>query len=175
MNQTVAAKPEPQRMGLVLTCEGMGDALFALAVIRKLRRAFPYRFDLFTRHAELFKACPYVDSIRPLDEAAGARLPAPVRARVRDRQAAALEDGYLRLHQRAARPGNALLRREAARVFSAGARPRRALRRGLNTSRTWRTRSWPIESWQRLADMLVARGLKVAVVGRTSPASRTRC
>ncbi|HET9653219.1 MAG TPA: glycosyltransferase family 9 protein, partial [Usitatibacter sp.] len=31
---------------------------------------------------------------------------------------------------------------------------------------TWPTRSWPVESWQRLANELVARGLTVAVVGR---------
>jgi ADP-heptose:LPS heptosyltransferase len=36
----------------------------------------------------------------------------------------------------------------------------------LNTSMTWPTRSWPLEHWQRLANALVARGLKVAVVGK---------
>ena len=42
----------------------------------------------------------------------------------------------------------------------------------LNTSMTWRTRSWTMENWQRLADALLARGLTVAVVGKdvTSPA-----
>jgi ADP-heptose:LPS heptosyltransferase len=36
----------------------------------------------------------------------------------------------------------------------------------LNTSMTWATRTWPIESWQRLADELSSRGHSVAVVGR---------
>src|ERR687890_414916 len=36
-----------ERVGLALVCEGMGDCLFAQAVIRKLRRSAPYAVELF--------------------------------------------------------------------------------------------------------------------------------
>jgi len=169
MNQTVAAKPEPQRMGLVLTCEGMGDALFALAVIRKLRRAFPYRFDLFTRHVELFKACPYVDSVRPLDEAAVRAYPHQF---VRMFETDKLPHWKMDTFDFISVPlGQGTLSFAEKQLEYFPQEPDRAERFDvvLNTSRTWRTRSWAIEDWQRLADALVARGLKVAVVGKDVP------
>ena len=59
----------PERVGLVLGCRGMGDCLFAQAVIKKLRRVAPQRLDLFTHNPELFRACPYVENVYPLDDA----------------------------------------------------------------------------------------------------------
>src|SRR6188768_3684802 len=71
MNWTGATTPRPQRLGLALTAEGMGDCLFAMAVIRKLRQSYAGNpIDLFTWHPALFKACPYVDTVQLLDDAA---------------------------------------------------------------------------------------------------------
>ncbi|HFQ13720.1 MAG TPA: hypothetical protein ENK40_02875, partial [Gammaproteobacteria bacterium] len=36
----------------------------------------------------------------------------------------------------------------------------------INTSMTWESRSWPIDYWQRLADILLGKGYSVAVVGK---------
>ena len=58
-----AVNPGRERVGLVLTCEGMGDCLFAQAVIRQLKKSSDYDFDLFTYHPDLFRACPYVDRV----------------------------------------------------------------------------------------------------------------
>ncbi len=52
-----------ERVGLVLGCRGMGDCLFGQAVIKKLRRVAPQRFDLFTHNPGLFHACPYVENV----------------------------------------------------------------------------------------------------------------
>ena len=168
MNHTVAAHPQPERRGLVLLSEGMGDCLFALAVIRKLRRAFPYRYDLFTFHPELFKACPYVDSVRPLDdpELQGGRYP----------------HKFLRLFELDKLPhwkmdtfdfisvplgqGQLSFAEKQLEYFPVEEDRAEAFDVVLNTSITWKTRSWPAENWQRLADTLVARGLRVAVVGK---------
>ena len=156
-------------MGLVLPCEGMGDALFALAVIRKLRRTFPYRFDLFTRHTELFKACPYVDSVQLLEEAAVKAYPhQSVRMFELDKLPHWKMDTFDFISVPLAQ-GTLSFAEKQLEYFPQ--EPDRAERFDvlLNTSRTWRTRSWPVESWQRLSDMLVARGLKVAVVGKDVP------
>jgi ADP-heptose:LPS heptosyltransferase len=166
MNSTVAQQPQAERMGLVLTCEGMGDCLFALAVIRKLRRTFPYRFDLFTRQPELFRACPYVDSVRPLDEAAVRAYPHQF---VRIFETDKLPHWKMDTFDFISVPlGQGQLSFAEKQLEYFPQEPDRAERFDvvLNTSRTWRTRSWPIEHWQRLADVLVARGLKVAVVGK---------
>ena len=166
MNSTVATNAQPERMGLVLMCEGMGDALFALAVIRKLRRVYPYRFDLFTRHTDLFRACPYVDSVRLLEDAAVRAYPHQF---VRMFEIDKLPHWKMDTFDFVSVPlGQGTLSFAEKQLEYFPNEPDRAERFDvvINTSRTWRTRSWPIESWQRLADVLAARGLRVAVVGK---------
>jgi ADP-heptose:LPS heptosyltransferase len=166
MNATVATNPQQERMGLVLTCEGMGDCLFALTVIRKLRRTFPYRFDLFTLHPELFKACPYVDSVRPLDDPA---LPTYPHKYVRMFELDKLPHWKMDTFDFISVPlgqGELSFAEKQLEYFPVEEDRAEAFDVLLNTSQTWRTRSWPAANWQRLADTLVARGLKVAVIGR---------
>ena len=168
MNTTAAVDPQPERMGLVLLCEGMGDSLFALAVIRKLRRTFPYRFDLFTLNPELFRACPYVDTVRSLND--------PIL------QAGAYPHKFVRIFELDKLPhwkmdtfdfisiplgqGQLSFAEKQLEYFPVEEDRAEAFDVVLNTSMTWKTRSWSTENWQRLADTLVARGLKVAVVGK---------
>ena len=153
-------------MGLVLACEGMGDCLFAMAVIRKLRRSSNYTFDLFTHHPELFAACPYVESAQPLDEAAVRAYP---HRTVRLFELDKLPHWKMDTFDFISIPlglGQLSFREKQLEYFPR--EPDRAERFDavLNTSMTWATRSWPLQHWQRLADALVGRGLRVAVVGK---------
>jgi len=156
-------------MGLVLTCEGMGDCLFAIPVIRKLRRTYPYRFDLFTFHPALFKACPYIDEVRHINDPT---LPYYRHNKVRMFELDKLPHWKMDTFDFISVPlGQGTLSFAEKQLEYFPQEPDRAERFDvvLNTSRTWRTRSWPIEHWQRLADLLVARGLRVAVVGKDVP------
>lgn len=155
-----------ERVGLVLACEGLGDCLFALAVIRKLRGTSHYEFDLFTHHPGLFEACPYVASARPIDDPALAAYPHRV---VRLFELDKLPHWKMDTFDFISIPlgmGQLSFREKRLEYFPR--EPDRAERFDvvLNTSMTWATRSWPVESWQRLADALRARGLTVAVVGK---------
>ena len=50
-------------IAVVLLCEGMGDYLFAIPVIKKLSNVLTEKdskFVLFTHHPNLFKNCPYI-------------------------------------------------------------------------------------------------------------------
>ena len=155
-----------ERVGLVLACEGMGDCLFAMAVIRKLRRGSNYSFDVFTHHPGLFAACPYVESARAIDDPALATYPHKT---VRLFELDKLPHWKMDTFDFISIPlglGSLSFREKQLEYFPR--EPDRAERFDvvLNTSMTWATRSWPLESWQRLADALLARGLSVAVVGR---------
>lgn len=158
--------PARERVGLILSCEGMGDCLFAQAVIRVMKKAADYDFDLFTRRPALFKACPYVDRVFPLDD--------PYLKAYPHRTANVFELDKLP-HWRTdtfdflSIPlglGGLSFREKQLEYFPTERDEAQSFDVVLNTSITWATRSWALENWQRLADELTARGLTVAVVGK---------
>jgi ADP-heptose:LPS heptosyltransferase len=156
--------PVRERVGLVLACEGMGDALFAQSVIRVLKERSDYAFDLFTHRPELFKACPYVEAVLPMDQAgAYAHQTTPLF------EADKLTHWSVDTFDFISFPvglGGLSFREKELEYFATEPDEAQAFDVVLNTSMTWATRSWPVEHWQRLADELLARGLSVAVVGR---------
>ena len=155
-----------ERVGLVLACEGMGDCLFAMAVIRKLKRTSNYSFDLFTHHPALFAACPYVESARPLDDPALAGYP---HRTVRLFELDKLPHWKMDTFDFISIPlglGSLSFREKQLEYFPREEDHAERFDVVLNTSMTWATRSWPLAHWQRLADALLARGLSVAVVGK---------
>lgn len=167
-----AASPARERVGLALHCQGMGDCLFAQAVIRVLKKRSDYDFDLFTHHPALFRACPYVENVYPLNDAALRAYPHQV---TRMFEPEKLQHWLVDTFDFISLPlglGGLSFRERQLEYFPT--EPDQAGRFDvvLNTSMTWDTRSWPLAHWQRLADELVALGLKVAVVGKdvASPA-----
>ena len=71
----MSSPPIPERLGLILGCRGLGDCLFAMAVMRKMHASLQGRcaFDLFTHQPELFRACPWVSSARAINDEAAIR------------------------------------------------------------------------------------------------------
>lgn len=158
-----------EEAALLLACEGMGDCLYAMPVIRRLWQMAQgrYVYHLFTHHPELFVHCPYVVRSSPL---AGADLGTIPRDNVMtlfgttrwphyrmdtcDYISVPLGIGSLNFAER------------GLEYFPS--EPDEATRYDvvINTSQTWETRSWDQANWQRLADVLLARGLSVAVVGK---------
>lgn len=161
-----AAAAAQERIGIVLDCEGMGDCLFAQAVIKVMKQRSGYTFDLFTRHPALFKACPYVDRVFPLEPGRLEAYPHPTQ-RLFDLEA--LPHWQTDTFDFISIPiglGGLSFREKQLEYFPTEADEASAFDVVLNTSMTWRTRSWPLENWQRLAGELTARGLSVAVVGK---------
>ncbi|MEN3112447.1 glycosyltransferase family 9 protein [Uliginosibacterium paludis] len=158
------------RIGLILQSEGMGDCLFAIPVIRKLRQieAPDTVFDLFSHHPDLFRACPYVAGNHRLDEGAVAIYAANNRiARLFDLQA--LPHWAMNTCDFISIPlgiGQLTLEEKQLEYFPVEQDCASHFDVVLNTSMTWPSRTWVQENWQRLADSLVARGLSVAVVGK---------
>lgn len=154
------------RVGLILECAGMGDCLFAQAVIRVLKKSSDYTFDLFTHNPALFQACPYVDRVFPMD---AERIKAYPHQTQKMFELDRLPHWRMDTFDFLSVPlglGSLSFREKQLEYFPTEADRAQAFDVVLNTSITWATRSWPQEHWQRLADELVARGLSVAVVGK---------
>lgn len=163
-----------ERVGIVLGCAGMGDCLFAQAVIRAMKKNSGYVFDLFTFNPAIFQGSPYVDQVFPMDEA---RIKAYPHQTMKMFEVDKLPHWQIDTFDFLSIPigmGGLSFRERQLEYFPAEPDQAQAFDVVLNTSMTWPTRSWPLEHWQRLADELLARGLSVAVVGKDveAPADR---
>jgi ADP-heptose:LPS heptosyltransferase len=159
----------PERFGLLLTCEGLGDCLFALGVIRKmhLRARGQHRFDLFTHHPELFQACPYVEQVHSIRDEQ--RLKEYPHRKVTMFDLRKLPHWHMDTFDFISVPlglGELSFREKRLEYFPVEEDRADAFDVVLNTSMTWPSRSWALENWQRLADDLGRKGMKVAVVGK---------
>lgn len=169
MGAVLSAVAPPERIALILACEGMGDCLFAQAVIRKMhtRAQGRHAFVLYTHHPALFRACPYVAEARAFSELPGPADP-PMRG-VKLFELEKLPHGLMDTFDFISIPvglGELSFREKQLEYFPAESDAAEAFDVVLNTSITWPSRSWPVEHWQRLAGALTARGLTVAVVGK---------
>lgn len=159
-------------MGLFLYCSGIGDCLYCIPVIRKLKQIAGDSciFDVFTYNPDLFLACPYVDSVFLIEEDPPARPPQDYPYKVQQLfNLKALP--FIRMEtidfiSIGAGIGQLSFREKTLEYFAA--EPDKADKYDVvvNTSMTWASRSWPLENWQRLVDILLAQGYSVAVVGK---------
>jgi ADP-heptose:LPS heptosyltransferase len=169
MGALLNAVATPERIALILTCEGMGDCLFAQAVIRKMHAKAQGRhaFVLYTHHPALFRACPYVAEVHPFSELPGPSAP-PMRG-VKLFDLEKLPHALMDTFDFISIPvglGELSFREKQLEYFPTEEDAAEAFDVVINTSMTWPSRSWPLAHWQRLADALVTRGLTVAVVGK---------
>jgi hypothetical protein len=155
-------------IAIVLNCEGMGDCLFAIPVIKKLISMVEpgSSFVIFTHHPHLFSNCPYVT--RSYD--------------IFDTVELDKYEKSINLFDISALPyllfdtfdfisipagiGELSFREKQLEYFPTEEGHSHHFDVVLNTSVTWPSRSWPVENWQRLADFLSAQGYSVTVVGK---------
>ena len=165
-----ATPPAPAKpIGIVLACEGLGDCLYSMAVIRKLKEHSRgrYRFDLFTHHPQLFAACPYVENVYSIGDAAALRAYPNKTHKLFELDK--LPHGLMDTFDFVSVPlglGGLSFREKRLEYFPVEADTARPFDVVINTSMTWRARSWSMENWQRLANALLERGFSVAVVGK---------
>lgn len=167
---------ERERLSIVLNCEGLGDCLYAIPVIKKIHalKAQQYVLDVFTCHPALFAACPWVDRAYAIGD---------IMTLKGDLKALTLFDttklphGLMDTFDFLSVPiglGELSFREKQLEYFPVEPDAAERFDVVLNTSMTWPSRSWPLENWQRLADVLTGQGLSVAVVGKDvhSPVER---
>jgi len=65
VQERTVADPQKEEIAIILQCEGMGDCLFAMAVIKKLYLipGTNSSIILFTHNPHLFAKCPYVEKV----------------------------------------------------------------------------------------------------------------
>ncbi len=145
-----AAPPAPgKQVGIVLACEGMGDCLYAMAVIRKMKEHSRgrYRFDLFTHQPQLFAACPYVENVYPLGDVAA--LHGYPNQTHKLFELDKLPHGLMDTFDFVSVPlgiGSLSFREKRLEYFPTEADAARPFDVVINTSMTWRARSWSIEN-----------------------------
>lgn len=160
---------EEKRIALVLACEGLGDNLYCIPVIRRLRELVgpAAHIEVYSRQHALFRACPYVERAAPIPgQAVLDALPYQV-IRVFDPKT--LPFALMETMDFISIPigiGQLSFRQKQLEYFPVEEDRAERYDVVLNTSMTWPTRSLPIEVWQRLANELLALGLSVAVVGK---------
>jgi tetratricopeptide (TPR) repeat protein/ADP-heptose:LPS heptosyltransferase len=155
-------------IAIVLQCEGMGDCLFAMAVIKKisLMRDSWARIVLFTHRRDLFINCPYVNNVYDIHN--NDELNKYKKAIV------LFDTSKLRHHlvdtfnfiSIPAGLGELSFREKQLEYFPVEKDFSEHFDVVINTSVTWPSRSWPIENWQKAADYIIAEGYSVAVVGK---------
>lgn len=147
----------------------MGDCLYAVPVLRKVRRQYREIAELvlFTHQPALFARCPWVDRVHAIDDTAAlAGYPQVLTLFDTTKLPYHLMDtvDFLSIP---AGLGQLSFREKQLEYFPVEEDQASRYDVVLNTSMTWPSRSWPLASWQRLADALLAEGRTVAVVGKT--------
>lgn len=155
-------------VAIILNCEGMGDCLFAIPVIKKIRSMVEpnTQFVVFTHHPNLFVKCPYVEKAFGIHDTA---------EREKYKKIVPLFDPSKLPHwlmdtfdfiSIPAGIGELSFREKQLEYFPVEEDHSQHFDVVINTSVTWPSRSWQIENWQKLADYILEEGYSIAVVGK---------
>lgn len=155
-------------IAIVLNCEGMGDCLYSIPVIKKICSTLEPGLGLviFTHHPDLFENSPYVDKSYDIQDI-------PILGKYEKTitlfDISALPYLLLDTFDFISIPagiGELSFREKQLEYFPIEEDRSQHFDIVLNTSVTWPSRSWPLENWQRLADFITAQSYSVAVVGK---------
>jgi len=159
---------QPETVALILNCEGRGDCLFAIPVIKKLYLMLGMNSHLviFTHHPELFEKCPYIETAYSISNTVDYskfnrhivlfdvnKLPHYLVDTI-DFISIPLGIGELSF------------REKQLEYFPVEEDRSQHFDVVINTSVTWPSRSWSVENWQKVADYILSEGYSVAVVGK---------
>lgn len=154
---------------IILNCEGMGDCLFAIPIIKKLTNSLPEDscFLIFTYHPSLFDNCPYIYKAYSINNTS---------EREKYDKGIVLFDasqinkhGLMDTFDFISIPlgiGELSFREKRLEYFPVEKDSPEHFDVVINTSATWPSRSWSMENWQKVADFVLERNLSVAVVGK---------
>jgi hypothetical protein len=155
-------------IAVILNCEGMGDCLFAIPVIKKLTSDLEpdSKFVVFSHHPNLFLNCPYVAKVNNIHNATEmSKYKNTLSLFDLERLPHHLMDTFDFMSIPAG-IGELSFREKQLEYFPIEDDHSEHFDILINTSITWPSRSWPIENWQKVADFITAQGYSVAVVGK---------
>jgi ADP-heptose:LPS heptosyltransferase len=155
-------------IAIILNCQGMGDCLFAIPVIKKLKQLInpKPKFAIFSYHPNLFINCPYIDVVHDIHNST--ELSA-YRETINLFDSSKLPYFLFDTFDFMSIPiglGTLSYKEKQLEYFPVEEDCSEHFDVVINTSNTWPSRSWPIENWQRVADFILARGYSVSVVGK---------
>ncbi len=157
-----------EKYSIILQCEGMGDCLYAIPVIKKLHSIVGanVQLSIFTHHPELFKKCPYINKIHHITEKSEySKYAKHIILFDTTKLPHYLVDTYDFISIPAG-IGELSFREKQLEYFPVEEDKSEHFDVVINTSETWPSRSWSIENWQKLADYILSQGYSVAVVGK---------
>ena len=155
-------------IAIVLHCEGIGDCLFAIPVIKKLWSVVEAdsHLVLFTHRPSLFIKCPYIHRVYPINNTAELER---YEKRILLFDTSKLIHWLVDTFNFISIPigmGELSFREKQLEYFPAEEDNSLQYDVVINTSVTWPSRSWPVENWQKVADYILEKGYSVAVVGK---------
>jgi ADP-heptose:LPS heptosyltransferase len=157
-----------KNMAIVLFCEGLGDCLFAIPVIKKIKsmNESNSKLTIFTHHPHLFTKCPYVENAYDIYSTKGtAKFEKVIILFDTKKLPHHLVDTFDFISIPAG-IGELSFREKQLEYFPVEDDKSEHFDVVINTSVTWPSRSWSIDNWQKVADFILAKGYSVAVVGK---------
>jgi ADP-heptose:LPS heptosyltransferase len=156
------------KLVIVLQCEGLGDCLFAIPIIKKLRLSFPpqTKTTIVTHRPDLFRKCPYVNDVFDISNTAELMKHEKVLILF---NASPLSRWLVDTFDFMTIPigiGELSFREKQLEYFPIEEDRSQHFDMVINTSVTWPSRSWPIDNWQKVADYCLDQGYSIAVVGK---------
>ena len=157
-----------KNIAIVLSCEGLGDCLFAIPVIKKIKLMNESDSDLtiFTHHPHLFTKCPCAEKAYYIYSTEGmAKFEKAIILFDTKKLPHHLVDTFDFISIPAG-IGELSFREKQLEYFPVEDDKSEHFDVVINTSITWPSRSWSIGNWQKVADFILAKGYSVAVVGK---------
>jgi ADP-heptose:LPS heptosyltransferase len=157
-----------KEIGIILSCTGLGDILSSIPVIKYLSKIYKYKIKVFTYNIEIFKNFPYIE-VHYFDEYKDYeniltmfntfQLENNIHSKIDIRQFHANILGFQ------------LLPDELELDFYPDEYKDIHLPKDyvvIHPSKTWPSRTWNPERWQKLVDLLNERNISVVSVGKNN-------
>ena len=157
-----------ENVAIVLDCEGMGDCLFAIPVIKKMKSLLKQdaKFVIFTHHPSLFKKCSHIQSAFDLNNTGELGNYKNVIKLFDISKLPYLLVDTFNFISIPIGIGELSFIEKQLEYFPSEDDFSAHFDVVINTSQTWPSRSWSVENWQKLADFIVTHDYSVAVVGK---------
>jgi ADP-heptose:LPS heptosyltransferase len=158
-----------KKIGIVLTCAGMGDILSSTPIIRYLYKIYNYKIPVFTYNVELFKNSPYVN-IYEYSEHEKFKNEYELIYTFQIDKSVHTRINLVQLHSKSV--GVELLPSEMSLDFFPDKDdiikylPKRYI--VIHPTKTWPSRTWPFKNWQKLTNMLNDNNIEVISIGKDS-------
>jgi ADP-heptose:LPS heptosyltransferase len=155
-------------IAIILNSEGMGDCLFAIPIIKKIRQLIDTdsKLVIFTHHPNLFKNCPYVDVVHEIHNSADLSSYKEIINLFDVSELPYFLFDTFDFISIPAGLGTLSFKEKLLEYFPMEEDCSEHFDIVINTSISWPSRSWPLENWQELADFILSRGYSIAVVGK---------